>query len=224
MGSSSPQRWLEVQPARLEGESCSLRVPVEVRNLRLLVRTLWLGGGLVLLASAGAALWLHEARIARVVDREMKAIDAARPVTEDSRRVERAIDDLHALIRVCGSEDANHGATWKWAIGFDAAPRDELDWNAPFFAEVDALVLSPSFERVLESDARLESTPSLLWGRRRTNLLCARAVVDARDGRSEEGARRLAQALDVGRAHFGAGGVSAILHLAWIPSFSTPVE
>jgi len=102
------------------------------------------------LASAGAMLWLHEAHIERVVAREELALDAAHPVTEDSRRVERAIDDLHAL------------------------------------------VLSPSFERVLESEARLESTPSLLWGRRRTNLLCARAVVDARDGRSEEAARRLA--------------------------------
>lgn len=164
-----------------------------------------------MLASAGVALWLHEARIARVVERELSTLDAARPVTADSRNVERAIDDLHALLEVCGSSDENHGAPWKWSVGFEAALREELSWNAPFFTEVDALVADPAFERVLESGARLESTPSLMWGRTTTNLLCARAVIDARDGRSDDAARRLAQALDITRAQFGPDAISAMI-------------
>lgn len=163
----------------------------------------WLGAGAFAIASAGAALWLHESHIAQVADRESIALHSARPITPDSQRVEAALVDLHALLEVCGSDYDTYGAPWKWTLEFDAALRNELDWSAPFFAEIDALVADPAFQRVLRDGARLPEGPSRFRARIYTNLLCARAVVDARDGRSEDSARRLAQALDLTHVQFG---------------------
>jgi len=163
----------------------------------------WLGTGALVVASAGAALWLHEAHIARVADRESIALQTARPITRDSQRVDAALADLHALLEVCGADYDTYGAPWKWTLELDATLRNELDWSAPFFAEVDALVADPAFQRVLRDDARLPKGPSLFRARIFTNMLCARAVVDARDGRSEDSARRLGQALDLTHVQFG---------------------
>jgi len=162
-------------------------------------------GGLALHA------WSDEARVEGVVEREMRALDAARPVTEDSRRVGAALARLDALLEACDASDENPGVPGKWGPGSDHGLRAEVVWHANFYAEVDALVADPAFARVLESGARLDQRTSLAWTRSRTNLLCARALIDARDGDGAEAARRLAQALDLSHVEFGPSAMDAMI-------------
>ncbi|MCY2960010.1 MAG: hypothetical protein NTY35_07570 [Planctomycetota bacterium] len=159
----------------------------------------------------GLYAWSHEARIEDVVERETRALDAARPVTEDSRRVGAALARVDALLESCDASDENPGVPGKWGPGSDYSLRAEVAWYANFYAEVDELVADPAFGRVLESGARLEKRTSLMWTRSRTNLLCARALIDARDGDGAEAARRLAQALDLSHVEFGPSALDAMI-------------
>lgn len=159
----------------------------------------------------GLHVWSHEARIEDVVERETRALDAARPVTEDSRRVGAALARLDSLLEACEAPGENPGVPGKWGPASDRSLRAEVAWHANFYAEVDTLVADPAFERVLASGARLDRRTPLSWTRSRTNILCARAVVDARDGDGDEAARRLAQALDLSHVEFGPSAMDAMI-------------
>lgn len=174
----------------------------------------WLAlAGLFAVGAGGLGLhvWRHEARIQGVLERETRAMDAARPVTEDSRRVGAALAGLDALLEACDAPGENPGVPGQWGPASDQRLRAEVAWRANFYAEVDALVADPAFERVLASGARLERRTSLSWARSRTNLLCARALIDARDGDGAEAARRLAQALDLSHVEFGPSAMDAMI-------------
>lgn len=162
-----------------------------------------------MLAATAAALgvagwmgWSHEARIDAAVERATAQLDASRPISAESKRAAELLDELDARIAECAGSDDTIAPPWTWHPAFDAGLRSRLAPLGPFLDAAAEVHGSDAVAHVLEHGHRLDRRTSLLWSRERTNVLCAQAIVDARDGRSEAAAERIAQALELARADF----------------------
>ncbi len=160
----------------------------------------------------GYFAWSREARIDDLVERERMELERSRPITADSRRAAELLDGLDTLLADCqGKEDAL-GAPWAWHPAFDNGLRTALEPLAPFFDEADVVLGSPAVTHSLAGGLRLDRYTSMMWSRSRTNLLCAKAILEARDGHTEEAVRRLEQALDLARVDFDPSGFELVLN------------
>lgn len=156
-----------------------------------------LGVGAIAVLGAMLVAWRSTDRLADDVRREMAILDAARPVTPDSRTAARLLADLSAQLEACAPPDAQTGAPWKWDPALDVPLRAEIGDLQPWFDAADACAAHPAIQRVLAQRGWTQMHDSLEATRNRSNVLCARAVLDARDGRDADSGRRIGQAIDL---------------------------
>ena len=165
-------------------------------------------------AGLGILAWRHETWIDATVERAERELASSRSGSANARAACDLLVGLDALAADCFGDQDSIGAPWTWQPAFDSGLRRQLSTFDPYFAAIDAVCASPVVRCALERRERIDHPTSLLWSRARTNVLCAKAVLAARDGDDEEAASRLGQALDLIRLDFDPDRCEMLIQVA----------